>query len=280
MAKHLSCVSRKCFIRAKFIEETILSVIGQDYPNLEYIVIDGGSKDNTVDILKKYEKHFTYWVSEKDSGQSEAINKGFKKASGEIVCWLNSDDIFIKDALHKVVKFFNENQELNLVNGQLILIDEHSRIISSNFNIQQKKWYAKHGIYYISQPSLFWKREIFDKVGFLREDFHASMDLDFLIKIFKNNYKVGHLERILSGFRMHTSSKSSAGWDNVSFLRDLKELKKIHGKDYGGRPHLVFKMLYGFEKLFEGIYFKNWLFTRKWKDKPVKDLITAKSKYL
>ncbi len=266
--------------QGQFIEETILSVIGQDYPNLEYIVIDGGSNDNTVDILKKYEKQFAYWVSEKDSGQSEAINKGFKKATGEIVCWLNSDDIFIKDALHKVVKFFNENQELDLVNGQLILIDEHSRILSSNFNIEQNKWYAKHGIYYISQPSLFWKREIFDKVGFLREDFHASMDLDFLIKIFKNNFKVGHLEKILAGFRIHNSSKSSAGWDNVSFLRDLIELKKIHGKDYGGRPNLFFKMIYGFEKLFKGMYFKNWLFTRKWKGKTVKELSSENSRYL
>lgn len=266
--------------QGQFIEETILSVINQGYPDLEYIVIDGGSTDNTVNILKKYEKHFAYWVSEKDSGQSEAINKGFRKATGEIVCWLNSDDIFIKDALHKVVKFFNENPELELVNGQLVLIDEQSRILSSNFNIEQKKWYALHSIYYISQPSLFWKRAIFERVGFLREDFHASMDLDFLIKIFKNNCKIGHSDKILAGFRMHNSSKSSAGWDNVSFLRDLKELRKIYGNDYAGRPNLLFKIIYGTEKLFKGIYFKNWLFTKNWKGKPVAELDGKNSRFL
>src|SRR5687768_13083798 len=92
--------------QGRFIEETILSVINQNYPNLEYIIIDGGSTDNTVEIIRKYEQHLAYWVSEKDGGQSEAINKGFKKATGDIVCWINSDDFFMPGALSKVADCF------------------------------------------------------------------------------------------------------------------------------------------------------------------------------
>ncbi|MEJ7830185.1 MAG: glycosyltransferase family 2 protein [Segetibacter sp.] len=258
--------------QGKYIEETILSIINQNYSNLEYLIIDGGSTDNSVEIIKKYEKHLAYWVSEKDKGQSDAINKGFKKVTGEIVCWLNSDDILIDGALDKVVSCFRDNKDLDLVNGNLLLIDENSKILSGHFILKQKSWYAKQGIYYVSQPSMFWKRRIFDKVGLLREDFHASMDREFLIRIFKNNFKIGQLDEILAGFRMHSTSKSSAGWENRDYLRDLKVLRSLHGSGYGGHPKLFYKLLYGSEKLIKGIYLKKWLFTSKWKGKHVKEL--------
>lgn len=266
--------------QGKYIEETILSILNQNYPNLEYIIIDGGSTDNSVEIIKKYEQHLAYWVSEKDKGQSDAINKGFRRATGEIVCWLNSDDILITDALNKVVRCFTENKELDLVNGHLLLIDENSKISSNHFILKQKDWYAKRGIYYVSQPSMFWKRKIFNTVGLLRDDFHASMDREFLIRIFKNNFKIGHIEKILAGFRMHSTSKSSAGWENKDYLRDLKELRKLHGDGYGGSSKLFFKFIYGSEKLLKGIYLKKWLFTLKWKGKHVKELNRDNCKYL
>src|SRR4051794_29425295 len=101
------------FNQAPFLEETILSIINQDYPNLEYIVIDGGSTDKSVDIIRKYEEKITFWVSEKDNGQSEAINKGFEKATGDIVCWINSDDILLPHALIKVANFFYTNSKVD-----------------------------------------------------------------------------------------------------------------------------------------------------------------------
>src|SRR5580700_341038 len=108
--------------QGQFIEETILSILNQNYPNLEYLIIDGKSTDSTIEIIKKYEQKIFYWVSEKDSGQSEAINKGFQKATGEIVCWLNSDDILMPNALNEVAAQFIKNKELILLNGQTVLI--------------------------------------------------------------------------------------------------------------------------------------------------------------
>ena len=105
--------------QAEFLERTILSVLNQDYPNLEYIIIDGGSTDGSVEIIKKYEKYLAYWVSEKDKGQSDAINKGFQKSTGDILAWLNSDDTYLSGTLFKVVKAFQENPNADLIFGNI-----------------------------------------------------------------------------------------------------------------------------------------------------------------
>jgi GT2 family glycosyltransferase len=127
---------------------------------------------------------------------------------------------------------------------------------------------------------MFWKRSVMDKVGLLREDFHASMDREFLIRIFKSDFKIGQVEKILAGFRMHGTSKSSAGWENKDYLRDLKVLQNLYGDGYGGNPKLPFKLIYGSEKLLKGIYLKKWLFTVRWKGKHVKELNDNNCRYL
>lgn len=258
------------FNQGEFIEETILSVINQDYPNIEYIIIDGGSTDNTVEIIKKYEKKLAYWVSEKDSGQSEAINKGFKRATGDIVCWINSDDILMPGAIDKVVKHFENDQDLDFLNGYTLLIDINSNILFNYFILKQNKWYAKHGVYYLSQPSMFWKRHVFDTIGYLREDFHALMDKELLIRIFRSNFKIGHVEKILSAFRIHEGSKT--GLKGKIWRNDSIQLYKLYGKEYGQNPNLVYKMIYGLEKLFKGLYFKSFLFRLEWNGKNIKEL--------
>lgn len=254
-----------------FIEETILSIINQDYPYIEYIIIDGGSTDNTIDLIKKYEDKLAYWVSEKDKGQSDAINKGLKKATGDIVCWINSDDFFLPGAIRKVVEFFKLNENIHLVNGYSLIVNEKSEILSNHFIIRPKKWYAERGIYYVSQPAMFWKRSILNSIGFLREDFHSAMDKELLIRILKNDFKTGHLDKILAAFRMHSSSKSSEGSASKAFIRDSKEIYRLYGK-YGKNPKLIFKIIYGLEKLFKGVYLKKWHFTRRWKGKKAYEL--------
>ena len=268
------------FNQGMYLEETILSIIGQNYPNLEYIIIDGGSTDNSVEIIKKYEKHLAYWVSEKDKGQSDAINKGFKKATGEIVCWLNSDDILVENALLNVANFFSENPDMDVVNGNLILIDKSSNILSGYFILKQKNWYAKRGIYYISQPSMFWKRRVIDSIGLLREDLHTQMDKEFLIRIFENNFKIGRLEKILAGFRIHIDSKGALGAGSEINVRDVSKLEKLYSQRYVQRPNLLFQSIYGLEKLFKGLYLRKYLFDLKWKGKNVKDLKYNSSSHL
>ena len=266
--------------QGQYLEETILSVIDQDYKNMEYIIIDGGSTDNSVDLIKKYEQHLTYWVSEKDTGQSEAINKGFKLASGDIICWLNSDDILMPDSLNMIADCFEKNKDIMLINGNAVLIDEHSNILTDHFILKQKDWYAKKGIFYLSQPSMFWKRQIFDAVGYLKEDFHASMDREFLIRIFKKGYNIGQMNKILAGFRIHSKSKSYKGSERIPYKRDLVELQKLYGDKYGSKPKIFYKLIYRLEKLYKGIYFQKWLFTRKWKGRNVNELNSANCNYL
>lgn len=266
------------FNQGQFLEETLLSVINQKYSNLEYIVIDGGSTDNSVEIIKKYEQHLANWVSEKDSGQSEAINKGFKRSTGDIVCWINSDDILMPDSLNKVAKYFSENRNVDFLNGYTLVIDENSNILYNYFILKQKNWYAKKGIYYMSQPSMFWRKSVFDKIGYLKEDFHAMMDKEFLIRILENNLKVGHMGKILAAFRVHGTSKTSVNGEIWS--RDASELINLYGKEYGQKPEVFSKLIYGCEKLIKGLYLKSMLFKLKWNGSNFKELKDKNCIYL
>jgi glycosyltransferase involved in cell wall biosynthesis len=261
--------------QAQFLEETILSIINQDYPNLEYIIIDGGSTDNSVEIIRKYQDKITFWVSEKDSGQSEAINKGFKKATGDIVCWINSDDILLPHSLIKVANFYHSNPKIDFLTGHLLIIDQDSKIIENSFMLKQKRYYAKNGVFYIGQQSMFWKRDLFKRFGFLREDFHALMDKEFLIRVLSNNCRIGHLNDTLGAIRIQKNSKSSLFFDGTGksiWTRDQVELFKMYGNEYGRSGNIVFKLIYGLEKLVKGIYFRRWAFILKWKGKSVKEL--------
>jgi glycosyltransferase involved in cell wall biosynthesis len=266
--------------QGQFIEETILSILNQNYPNLEYLIIDGKSTDSTIEIIKKYEQKIFYWVSEKDSGQSEAINKGFQKATGEIVCWLNSDDILMPNALNEVAAQFIKNKELILLNGQTVLIDKDSNIISSHFILKQKKWYAIRGIFYINQPAMFWRRNIFDAIGFLRNELHTVMDKEFLIRVFEKNYKIAYSGKLLAGFRLHNQSKSSLGKESKIYQKDCKELLGLYGKDYTQEPNLVYKMIYRAEKLIKGVYLRKLKFTLQWKGKNVNKLNSNNCSYI
>lgn len=253
-----------------FIEETILSILNQNYANLEYIIIDGGSTDNTVDIIKKYESHIAFWVSEKDSGQSEAINKGFKKATGDIICWINSDDILLPNALTKVADSFKANIHLELLNGHLLIIDQNSHIITNYLILKPLNWYARRGIYYVAQQSMFWKRSLLERIGYINEEFHAMMDREFLIRVFKNNCNVGHTKQILGAIRKHETTKTAL--NGSIWSQDEMELQRRYINDYGQKPKLFYKIIYGVHKLSKGLYFHHWLFKLKWKGKHVTNL--------
>lgn len=198
--------------QGQFIEETILSVIGQNYPNLEFIIIDGGSTDNTVSIIKKYETKITYWVSEKDGGQAEAINKGFKKATGDIFCWLNSDDMFMPGALYIMAAKMKENNNA-IYFGNCIhfkYANDGVEAIGSNV-VEAARLYSLQHVDYIIQPSSFWSRATLEKVGYLTEELHFGLDWEWFLRAQKRGIPFIAVPECLSMYRAHPSHKSSHG---------------------------------------------------------------------
>jgi glycosyltransferase involved in cell wall biosynthesis len=215
------------FNQADYLEDTILSVLNQNYPNLEYIIVDGGSSDASLDIIHKYEKHLSWWVSEKDNGQSAAINKGFRKSSGEIICWINSDDLLLPDTLQLVSDEF-QNCPGSWLTGNCITINPKGEEVGQYLNELPENtfdWinlFARGFSYAVLQPSTFWRREIFDSVGFLNEKYNYSFDHEFFFRIFKAYGKPLTISRNLSAFRIHGNSKTSI--NNKAFINEHKKM--------------------------------------------------------
>jgi glycosyltransferase involved in cell wall biosynthesis len=212
------------FNQGQFIEETILSVLNQNYPHLEYIIIDGGSTDNSVDIIKKYKDKITYWVSEKDNGQSHAINKGFKKATGDIVTWLNSDDMLFPKALETIGKVFINNPETDFTYGECeewFQTGEKKVIPLPLKELDVKRIY---GFPYF-QPASFYKRSALFDIGLLNEALNFSMDRDLFLR-FAINKNILKIEEILAIYRHHDDSKShniysQSHHENLQILSNL-----------------------------------------------------------
>lgn len=202
------------FNQGRFIKETIDSVLSQKYPNLEYFVIDGGSTDNTVEILKSYGDKIR-WISEKDDGQANAINKGIRLTDGEIIAFLNSDDTYCEGTLEKVSDFFIKNKREFWLSGDYKIIDENGSELRSfipKYKNLWKKINPKIALYitnYVAQPSTFWKREVINKVGYFNEDLQYTMDYEFWLRLLKD-YKLNFIYKKLSNFRIHNQSKGES----------------------------------------------------------------------
>jgi glycosyltransferase involved in cell wall biosynthesis len=207
--------------QGQFIEETILSILNQNYPNLEFIIIDGGSTDETVDVIKKYEKQLTYWVSEKDNGQTHAINKGFKLATGDIIAWINSDDLYCDGALHIVADFFQKNTEAQAVVGNELFMNADGKVyIRKHPNIS--RWLEKNCMMSVCQPSTFLRRDVLENAGYLKEEYIMMMDAEWYCRI--NRTSPFHvINNDLSMFRFHVDSKSSSPRESKLYQRYLTE---------------------------------------------------------
>lgn len=247
------------FNQGQFIEATIQSVLGQEYPNLEYIICDGGSTDGTVDILKKYDDKIAWWCSEKDKGQSNAINKGMRRATGDIVCWINSDDVLLPGALLAVAKFYSNHPDTDFANGYTVEIDKEGTIINFT-HIIMSHFFFRHGCYNISQPGMFWKRAIFDKIGYLDESFHAKMDVEWLIRVYEAGLKVRRINCNLGAIRIYPETKTAQG--GAIWKRDADALKdKYHGQ-YLPENNKLYQPFFKLYKLLNGCKLRNVI--RKW----------------
>lgn len=192
-----------------FIEATMRSVLDQHYPALEYMVIDGSSSDGTVDIIRRYADRLSYWVSEPDRGQSDALIKGFARARGEIQGWLCSDDLLLPGALESVGRYFATHPEVEAVYGDALWID------AAGNHLRTKKESGFHRLAfmfdhnYIPQPSMFWRRSLYEKVGGLDPEFHLAMDFD-LWERFSQVTRIAHIPRYLSCMRFYPEQKTRA----------------------------------------------------------------------
>ena len=188
------------------LEETVRSVLLQGYPNLEYIIIDGGSTDNSVEIIRKYQKWLAYWVSEKDRGQTHAINKGFARATGDICAYLNSDDVYLPDALLNVARLFEQHPEAALLYGDCQLIDESSRVIdlwpAADFDLLEFVFRC-----YIPQQATFWRKSTQSDVGDFKNEMHFAFDYEMWLRI-AARYRLQHAPLLLAQHRKAEGTKT------------------------------------------------------------------------
>jgi glycosyltransferase involved in cell wall biosynthesis len=190
----------------EFLERTILSVLNQNYPNLELIIIDGGSTDGSTEMIKKYEMFLTHWVSEPDQGQASAIKKGFTKTTGEIMAWLNSDDMYLPGTLSAVAEVFGNDNTVDLVYGNGYHVDTEDTILGE---LRYTPFHFPTLLYSATmmQAATFWKRNIYFNTGGINDSYRFSMDYDLLLRMTKNG-TCKHLRRYLSCFRIHGNQKT------------------------------------------------------------------------
>jgi len=197
--------------QGRFIRKTIESVLSQDYPYVEYVVVDGGSTDETLDVLRSYGDRVK-WISEKDRGQSDAINKGFRMASGDVLCWINSDDILLPRALSKVAAYFEGHPDVAMIYGEGYMIDEHDNV-KQRFPFTEPKfdlWKLVNVGDYILQQSTFFRKSVFDVIPMLDENLHYGLDWDLFIRIGKR-FRVEYVPDYLGSIREHGEAKTSVG---------------------------------------------------------------------
>lgn len=196
------------FNQAAYLEQTILSVLGQDHPRIEYIVVDGASTDNSVDIIRKYESKLAWWVSEKDNGQADAINKGFARATGEIIAWLNSDDYYLAGAVSAAVRIFEEHPEVVLAYGNMLAVDEHGKTFNT-LNYKQLTLEDLLCFQIIGQPAVFMRRSALEATGRLDPAFHFLLDHHLWIRLAQQG-KILHVPQTWAAARYHAEAKNRA----------------------------------------------------------------------
>ncbi|MCE9550653.1 MAG: glycosyltransferase [Betaproteobacteria bacterium] len=199
--------------QGQFIEKTIDSVLSQGYPNLEFIIIDGGSKDNTVEVIKKYEHHLAYWVSEPDRGQSHAINKGMGRATGDYLTWLNSDDWYLPGALHRMHELFAAHPEIGMVVGAGRIVDQMGKevhYISPTQEITLESLYKWLSSGNFLQPSSAFTRSAWESAGHIDEQIHIALDLDLWLRMAKAGVKFVTTDALLSEALSHPQAKTTA----------------------------------------------------------------------
>lgn len=213
------------FNQGQFLEQTILSVLNQNYEQLEYVIIDGGSTDESVEIIRRYEKHLAYWVSEKDRGQVHAINKGLERVTGDIVAYLNSDDLYLPGAFAAVVEYFNRRPDCEWLCGETLMFGDaghHTELIRTE--VPKSAAHALSWAYLAPQPGMFWRRGLLES-GF-DEKWNYVFDHELYVRLLLAGRRCEHLPVPLAAYRLHGASKTVAETDG--FDREFDAVADIY----------------------------------------------------
>ena len=237
------------FNQARYLDATIQSVLSQDYPNIEYMIVDGDSNDGTINVIKKYQSNLAWWVSEKDKGQTDALNKGFARAKGEILAWLNSDDTYEPGAVSAAVRYLQEHPEVGMVYGDCNFINESGRVIGQFDSAQTSYRLLRQGYSHIPQQTMFFRADLWKQVGPLDTSFYFAMDYDLWTRIAARS-QIRYVPQTWANFRLHTSGKTILADD-----RCWPEMIRVHYRD-GGSFFSVIVAKYYIRKLVAPIW--NW----------------------
>jgi glycosyltransferase involved in cell wall biosynthesis len=250
--------------QAPYLEATIRSVLDQDYPRIEYIVMDGGSTDGSVEIIKKYADRLAFWTSEPDEGQTDAINKGFARAKGEIIAWLNSDDVYRPGAIAEAVAFMQTHPDIGMVYGNADYIDGEGNIIGWFPAAETDYKRLRRGYVHIPQQAAFFRASVWRMVGPLDPSFYFAMDYDLWVRIASVS-AIRYQPRTWAAFRLHGDAKSLASAD-----RCWPEMMKVHWR-MGGSKFSVIYFKYILRRILEPVlplrlharlWLQNWALNR------------------
>lgn len=255
--------------QAAFIERSLLSVINQNYPNLEFIVMDGGSTDGTVDIIRRYEPYLAFWTSERDQGQSDALNKGFSRATGDICGWLNSDDLYLPGALSRAAEALADHPGKGIVHGDWLSIDAADELIAYEYAFDFDIGHFKYEGFHLNAQSMFWRKAVHERFGEYDLGLYNTMDYDMILR-FGLNEGQGAFLRVpaaLGCFRRHEAQKTRGFDERVrgehrrmaerhgypDKFRPIGKAKRLAYRfrrawwyaKRGGLPHLFDKLLHG-----------------------------------
>jgi glycosyltransferase involved in cell wall biosynthesis len=240
------------FNQATFLEMTIRSVLEQDYENIEYIIIDGGSTDGSKEIIQKYAHKLAYWQSEKDKGQTDALNQGFARATGEILAWLNSDDVLYPGAVSAAVRKLAHHPEAAMVYGDCEWINADNQVIGRFPAAQTDLKKLRRGYVHIPQQASFFRADLWRKVGPLDESFYFAMDYDLWTRL-ASHAPLLYVPEVWAGFRLHEGAKSIAEDD-----RCWPEMLRVHYRD-GGKKISLFTLKYWVRKILQPF----WIWLRR-----------------
>jgi len=223
------------FNHAPFIEQTIRSVLHQAYPDVEYLVIDGGSQDGSVDVIRGYAPRLTHWESQANGGQGDAINRGMLKSTGEILGAISSDDTYEPGAFMLVGTYFRDHPEVDVVYGSLNIVDAEGRLIRPLHDVPFSRRLLVHGALNVGFPAVFIRRQAFFEAGTLRPEFFFAMDYDLLLRLCLRDARFAYLGRPVANFRVHPASKTSTHWPVA-----VSEVSRIRQDLFRYDDHSVF----------------------------------------